>query len=77
MRLSGRGLPNTSEAPGSIIITIKKVGGAMAQWIKVLATKPGNLSWVSKIQKLKGDSGSPKVSSDLHLKPIQPRQHIK
>lgn len=45
-------------------------GRAMAQWLKVLATKPANLSWISKTHEKKGDNDSPKVSSDLHLKAV-------
>lgn len=61
MWLGGRGLPNMSKAPDSIPTSTKKGGGGVVQWVKVLATKSGNLSWISK------------VSFDLYLfHPVNP-----
>lgn len=67
MWLGGRGLPNMS-APDWIPTSTKK-GGRVVQWVKVLATKSGNLSWISKIQMV--------LQGVLRPLLIPPRQHIK
>lgn len=70
MWLGGRGLPNMSKAPDSIPTSTKKgVWGGVVQWVKVLATKSGNLSWISKIQVV--------LQGVLRPLLIPPRQHIK
>lgn len=69
MWLGGRGLPNMSKAPDSIPTSTKKGGGGVVQWVKVLATKSGNLSWISKIQVV--------LQGVLRPLLIPPRQHIK